>query len=586
MKRVSAEVYVSTLGLVKASCAVLGHYASLSLLPVSSASCNPHPTSPIWTLLGPFHLGLAGPIHLSLVWLIWALLGPFTWALSGPLGLVWPIHLGPLGPIGPILLVPVGPIGLYWAHLGRYPTKNDTHTFSILGCRIQTSINNRLRPYIPSFSNCFDNHPFNHPSDNYPFNHPSNQGPLKQIGSVDDFLLQTLEMEMRDSFSRALAGIWTLSTEETLAKGQTLTFLGIALELQANGDVFIHQQMFMENILAKKGAGNTTVQVDKIPTELDPPDPSQLKVLQGFSGEFNWLATRTRPDISYHVSVLASACTKQHTWSLEPTKKILRFIEATRKQGSVIKTKCDLNELTGWTDAGFAGHETESQSGLVVIWEGRTIVWRSSKQTVSTVSTAEAELNAAALGWRFIEGLRHLIVDLGINLPAVRLLVDNQAAITLAECGGTWRTRYFGVRGHRIHKECIIGRAQMLHCPTDVMLADCVTKLASPAVIEVLQEAIHGRLPPTHFQCTPQYSCPKETQVIISVVVLVSPAGLSVHLESTFSLPIAILRVPQVEGIVRVYSGGSSAHLTSSALRAFFCFILRQPPLDWQNVGQ
>ena len=104
-------------------------------------------------------------------------------------------------------------------------------------------------------------------------------------------------------------------------------------------------------------------------------------------------------------------------------------------------------------------------------------MWRSSKQPVSAQSTAEAELNAAALGWQIIEGLRHLIADLGINLPAVRLLVDNQAAITLATCGGTWRTRYFAVRGHRIAEECRVNRAILDHCPTKDMLADCLTKL-------------------------------------------------------------------------------------------------------------
>ena len=31
----------------------------------------------------------------------------------------------------------------------------------------------RLKPYPPSFSACFDNYPFNHPSDQCPFNYPA-----------------------------------------------------------------------------------------------------------------------------------------------------------------------------------------------------------------------------------------------------------------------------------------------------------------------------------------------------------------------------------------------------------------------------
>jgi hypothetical protein len=216
-----------------------------------------------------------------------------------------------------------------------------------------------------------------------------------------------------------------------------LTFLGIEIELRTNGDAFIHQQTFTESILAKhnmsKGSGNTCVQVDKLPETPDPPSAAQLKELQGFSGEFNWLATRTRPDMSYYVSVLASACTQHCTWSQDLAKKILRYLQSSRKQGLLLTAKGDLNELNGWTDAGFAGQETKSQSGLVVTWGGTIIVWRSSKQTVSAFSTAEAELNAAALGWQIIEGLRSLIADLGVILSSVNLLVDNQAAITIAD---------------------------------------------------------------------------------------------------------------------------------------------------------
>ena len=126
-------------------------------------------------------------------------------------------------------------------------------------------------------------------------------------------------------------------------------------------------------------------------------------------------------------------------------------------------------------------------------------MWRSSRQTVSALSTAEAELIAAILGWQIIEGLRLLLADFGIQLPDVKVLIDNQAALTITKCGANWRTRYFAVRGHRLHEEHQIGRAQLLHCPTKEMLADALTKLASAPVISVLHEAMQGRLPPfTH----------------------------------------------------------------------------------------
>ena len=147
------------------------------------------------------------------------------------------------------------------------------------------------------------------------------------------------------------------------------------------------------------------MQIDKLPQEAEP-SPAELKKLQTHSGEFNWLATRTRVDLSYYTSLLASALTKHKDWSLELAQKILRYLASTRDQGITISCAGSLTDLVVWSDAGFAGSDTRSQSGLVIAWGGSIITWRSSRQTVSALSTAEAELNAAALAWQIVEGVR------------------------------------------------------------------------------------------------------------------------------------------------------------------------------------
>ncbi len=298
---------------------------------------------------------------------------------------------------------------------------------------------------------------------------------------VDDFLLQAPDGGIRSAFLEKLKTIWTLTKEEVLSPTHPITFLGIEMEMQKNGDIFLHQQAFITSLLEKYGMsqnkGNTCVQVDKVPAEPDVPTATVLKSLQGYSGEFNWLATRTRADISYYTSLLASACTRFSQWSIEFVKKILRFLASTRTQGILITTAGDLTDLTAWTDAGFAGQDTKSQNGLIVSWGGSIITWRSSRQTVSTLCTAEAELNGATLGWQIVEGLRLLIQDLGYILPSISVLVDNQAALTIAKCGATWRTRYFAVRGARLNEEHLAGSALLKHCPTKIMLADALTQV-------------------------------------------------------------------------------------------------------------
>ena len=149
--------------------------------------------------------------------------------------------------------------------------------------------------------------------------------------------------------------------------------------MRKNGDILLHQRKFIEGLLEKYGMsrtkGNSSVQIDKLPQE-DISTPAALKALQTYSGEFNWLATRTRLDLSYYTSLLASACSKHSAWSLELAQKILRFLAATSDQGIVITCSGDLNDLKAWSDAGYAGSDTRSQSGLVITWGGSVIVWR------------------------------------------------------------------------------------------------------------------------------------------------------------------------------------------------------------------
>ena len=107
------------------------------------------------------------------------------------------------------------------------------------------------------------------------------------------------------------------------------------MKKEKNG-ILLHQRRFIDLILEKHGLTNanplTTVTMN-LPGEEDVPDPGKLQELQGYAGEFNWLATRTRADMSYFTSLLASALSKHATWSEQLAKKILRYLSGTRDSG-------------------------------------------------------------------------------------------------------------------------------------------------------------------------------------------------------------------------------------------------------------
>ena len=120
------------------------------------------------------------------------------------------------------------------------------------------------------------------------------------------------------------------------------------MQLQTNGDILLHQTKFVNSLLEKHSLqtckGNKTVQIDKLPSDEEPPTENVVRQLQAYSGEFNWLATRTRPDIGYYTSLLASACSKYATWSQEFAMKNLRYLKNSATQGILITAEGNLKD--------------------------------------------------------------------------------------------------------------------------------------------------------------------------------------------------------------------------------------------------
>ena len=319
---------------------------------------------------------------------------------------------------------------------------------------------------------------------------------------VDDMLLEISSGGIQKGLVAYLKGLWRMSTEVELTPKTPMTFIGLELELDGEtGDLLIHQQTFTRQLLTKYGLDKlskpmSTIQMP-LPDEKDgPPTAAELKILQGHAGEFNWLSTRTRADLAYYTSLIASAATKHGAWTLQLCKKVLRYLCGTAQQGIRFPVGGDETSLVTWSDAGYGGVGTKAQTGVLIAWAGGVVSWRSSRQSTAALSTCEAEVSAAALGFQILEGLRSLLEEWGVQIQTPLLLVDNKSALTVAEQGGTWRTRYFAVRAARLGDESRAGNLDLRHCPTLDMGADCLTKMSSAILLKNMRDCLDGSLPP------------------------------------------------------------------------------------------
>jgi hypothetical protein len=117
-------------------------------------------------------------------------------------------------------------------------------------------------------------------------------------------------------------------------------------------------------------------------------------------GALLYLASYTRPDINYAVSVLSrfmSSSTESH-WNA--AERVLRYLKGTINQSLTYSGTGGVDKPVTFLDADFGADEDtrRSTSGMVVTLNGRAVMWMSKLQSIVATSTAEAEFISAATG--------------------------------------------------------------------------------------------------------------------------------------------------------------------------------------------
>ena len=334
-----------------------------------------------------------------------------------------------------------------------------------------------------------------------------NKGEIKGVVIiyVDDILLLGEEDVIR-MVAATIQCEWRTSDLTFLRPGSSIRFLGMELEMDStHNTLYINQRSYIEEVLRAHGFREEIPlskehAVFEVMEEDIPPTAHAVAEAQRLTGEVMWLAHKTRPDVAFTSSLMASITLRAPSRCIAIGHKVLRYLQATKNLRMAIQS--DGGDLVLYPDAAFAPNSGRSHTGWTVYWAGTPVSWRSGRQSTIALSTAESELQAildGAVGSLGLEAM--LLVE-----PATKVIAsDSTSALAIGAGTGSWRTRHLRLKSAWIQDMLSSGEIQLKHQPGLSQPADLLTKALSAQRIRALldlwavEEPRSGRQPRAFF---------------------------------------------------------------------------------------
>ena len=318
---------------------------------------------------------------------------------------------------------------------------------------------------------------------------------------VDDIICCTTDRELRDRFFDHLRKTWAVTHEGTLDR-----FLGIHFERSKDGWTWsATMSTYIEKIAKRFGLEECR----KVTTPMEPgftlteedfadePSEEMVTEIRSLIGSIGYCATALRYDVSYAVSVLSRHLARPCEKVIEAAKRIIKYLWWT-KDFAVKWTSSQLEEeqetanvIVGAVDASFAMDtmSRKSHGGFINFVNNGAVSWKSGLQSIVTLSSCEAEYVALCSEVCEVKYLRSLMRELGHKQRESTLIwEDNKAAILIAEneCSSAGRSKHIDVRFKFVAQAIAEEAVRVRYTPTDMNLADLLTKALPTATFERL----------------------------------------------------------------------------------------------------
>ena len=262
---------------------------------------------------------------------------------------------------------------------------------------------------------------------------------------VDDLLLAAA-LEVVQALALAVKQVWPTSPLRVAADCEPIRFVGLDV-FCVPGGFRVGQQGYIEEVARQHGwTGHARTPVTKdlacfelLPSDSEP-TPGRVLHAQMWAGELLWIAQRSRPDVAYASALVSSLCTRAPERAIQIAQRSLSYLLDTR--GWSMYYIASGNALTGYGDASFSPEGGRSHTGLAIYYRSCALSWKSCRQSLTTLSTAEAELIAlqeTALALVSVEAM----LEASLVFPEEKVLFsDSTAAVAIQNGSSSFRTRH------------------------------------------------------------------------------------------------------------------------------------------------
>ena len=302
---------------------------------------------------------------------------------------------------------------------------------------------------------------------------------------VDDILLDGDHASVTD-FLNKLAKRFDINEPVYLSKTQPIDFVGIIISMDEN-QIHLSMEEYHTKLLDSMGMANCRplgTPFEGQITDTTPLSGEQTTLYRQGIGGIGWLANTIRPDLAYSFSRLGQHLANPSVGAMEALKRTLRYISGTKNFS--LSTSLDTNQNTWefYCDSDHGGNaeannQRKSQTGFVALLNGAPVLWKSTVQSCSAISSTEAEIYAASTAVQSFMHLSYVANELGLtDFPSPFILqMDNAAAeIFLNNSTSVSRLKHIDCREQWVKHMRDRTVVQAQHVPTDRNLADIFTK--------------------------------------------------------------------------------------------------------------